>query len=127
VSEILANKEQWLNVDETSLAGRSKRRRQSDYPNIEEAMGLWIENAVRDNITLTDHIVKQNARQFTTLFEYQSFSAANGWLHGFKKRNNLQSYKKCGEAGSVNSDLLPQQRFELKLILAGYIMWGVRY
>ena len=83
-------------------------------------MGLWIENAVRDNITLTDHIIKQKTRQFTTLFEYQGFSAANEWLHGFKKRNNLQSYKKCGKAGSVNSDLLPQQRSELKLILADY-------
>ena len=77
-------------------------------------------NAVRDNITLTDHIVKQKAKQLATLFEHQSFSAANGWLHSFKKRNNLQSYKKCGEAGSVNSDLLPQQRSALKSILAGY-------
>jgi len=34
VSEILAKKEQWLSVDETSLAGRSKRRRQSEYPDI---------------------------------------------------------------------------------------------
>src|SRR6185503_13058054 len=52
--------------------------------------------------------------------EYQSFSAANGWLHGFKRRNNLQSYRKCSEAGSVNSDLLLQQRSKLKSILAGY-------
>ena len=58
VNKILANKEQWLNVDATLPAGRSKRPRQSDYPDIEEAMGLWIENAVRDNITFTDHIVK---------------------------------------------------------------------
>ena len=45
MSEILANEEQWLNVDATSLAGRSKRRRQSDYPDIEE--GLWIHNTHR--------------------------------------------------------------------------------
>ena len=41
-------------------------------------------------------------------------------MRGFKRRNNLQSYRKYGEAGSVNSDLLPQQRSELKSILAGY-------
>ena len=34
MSEILAKKEQWLSIDETSLAGRSKRRRQSEYPDI---------------------------------------------------------------------------------------------
>ena len=71
VSEILAKKEQWLSIDETSLAGRSKRRRQSEYPDIEEAMGLWVENAVRDNITLTDHIVKRKAKQFATLGEFE--------------------------------------------------------
>ena len=34
-------------------------------------MGLWVENAVRDNITLTDHIVKRKAKQFATLDEFE--------------------------------------------------------
>ena len=61
MNEILAKKEQWLSVDETSLAGRSERRRQSEYLDIKRR---WV-------ITLIDHIVKRKAKQFATLGEFE--------------------------------------------------------
>ncbi|CAG8639170.1 5379_t:CDS:2 [Paraglomus occultum] len=61
VSEILTNKEHWLNVDETSLAGRAKRRRQSDYPNIEEAMApkLTILDAINFSVSAWDKVTSK--------------------------------------------------------------------
>ena len=97
-----------------------KRRRQSSFPNIEEALSLWVENAVSDKVTLTDSILREKARKFAVLFNNREFGAANGWLEGFKKRNNLKSYKKRGEAGSVDVAKLPEQREHLKSILEGY-------
>ena len=57
VSEILSNIDYWLNIDEKSTTGTFKRRRQSNFPNIEEALSLWVENAVSNKVTLTDSIV----------------------------------------------------------------------
>ena len=48
ISEILSNSNYWLNIDEASTTGTFKRRRQSSFPNIEEALSLWVENAVSD-------------------------------------------------------------------------------
>jgi len=55
----ICEKEQWLSIDETSLARRSKRRRQSEYPDIKMRWVFGSKNAVRDNTRLTDHIVKR--------------------------------------------------------------------
>ena len=120
ISEILSNSDYWLNIDEASTTGTFKRRRQSSFPNIEEALSLWVENAVSDKVTLTDSILREKARKFAVLFNNREFGATNGWLEGFKKRNNLKSYKKRGEAGSVDVAKLPEQREHLKSILEGY-------
>ncbi|CAG8599747.1 17114_t:CDS:2 [Acaulospora morrowiae] len=119
VSEILSNSDFWLNIDEESTIGIFKRRRQSNFPNIEEALGLWVENAVSDKVTLMDSILKEKAKKFAILFDNYEFGATNGWLEGFKKRNSLKSYKKKGEAGSVDLTKLPEQRTYLKSILEG--------
>ena len=75
-------------------------RRQSSFPNIEEALSLWVENAVSDKVTLTDSILREKARKFAVLFNNREFGATNGWLEGFKKRNNLKSYKSEGKRGA---------------------------
>ncbi|CAG8791554.1 6253_t:CDS:1, partial [Acaulospora morrowiae] len=46
VNEILSNSNFWLNIDEDSAISTFKRRCQSSFPNIEEALGLWVENAI---------------------------------------------------------------------------------
>jgi len=71
-------------------------------------------------MTLTDSILREKARKFAVLFNNREFGATNGWLEGFKKRNNLKSYKKRGEAGSVDVAKLPEQHAYLKSILEGY-------
>ena len=69
MSEILPKKEQWLSVDETSLAGRSKRRHQSEYPDIKRR---WVFGSkMLFAITLADHIIKRKAKQFATLDEFE--------------------------------------------------------
>ena len=86
ISEILSNSDYWLNIDEASTTGTFKRRRQSSFPNIEEALSLWVENAVSDKVTLTDSILREKARKFDVLLE---FGATNGWLEGIQKKNKI--------------------------------------
>ena len=76
MSEILAKKEQWLSVDETSLAGSVVK------VNIRILRGDgsldW--NAVRDNIALTYYIVKRKAKQFATLGEFEFVNIEQTWI-----------------------------------------------
>ena len=95
----MSNSDYWLNIDENSTTGTFKRRRQSSFPNIEEALSLWVENAASDKVTLTDLILKEKAKKFAVLFDNCEFGATNGWLEGFKKRNNLNLTKSEGKQG----------------------------
>ena len=42
-----------------------KRRHQSNFPNIEEVLSPWVENAVSDKVTLTDSILREKAKKFS--------------------------------------------------------------
>ncbi|CAG8649103.1 1351_t:CDS:2 [Acaulospora morrowiae] len=117
ISEILSNSDYWLNIDEEFTIDIFKRRYQSNFPNIKEALDLWIENAISDKVTLTDSILKEKTKKFAILFDNYEFGATNRWLEEFKKKNSLKSYKKKGEAGSINLIKLPEQHIYLKSIL----------
>jgi hypothetical protein len=53
------------------------------------------------NHTLRGDILQQKAKFFADKFGIIGFNASAGWLTNFKKRNNLRSYVKSGEAASA--------------------------
>ncbi|CAB4491941.1 unnamed protein product [Rhizophagus irregularis] len=74
VSDILKRKSEYLSVSSSEL--ERKRFRQPMYKEIDDAVGIWMSQFLAANQTL------------------------RGWLSNFKKRNNVQSYIKSGEAAS---------------------------
>ena len=55
VSDILKRSEFWLNLD---AMAQIKRQRKVNCPNIEEAMSMWVERAIWNGLTITDHILQ---------------------------------------------------------------------
>ena len=45
---------------------------------------------------------------------------SNGWIQKFKKRNQLHVYRLHGEAGSVSTESLPEERRKLKEIISKF-------
>jgi hypothetical protein len=50
------------------------------------------------------------------------FSATDGWLSGFKKRNGIKSYRLHGESASVTPESLGPAREELRKVLQSYTL-----
>ena len=85
-------------------------------------MSLWIENAIAGGVILTDLLIKEKAKIFVEALNIQEedLSFSNGWLHKFKRRNNIRRYRMHGESGSAPLASLSEERTRLQSILNQY-------
>ncbi|CAG8758326.1 tigger transposable element-derived protein 6-like [Rhizophagus irregularis DAOM 181602=DAOM 197198] len=95
------------------------RHKEVKFPALEHAMSLWVENVTAGGVILTDLLIKEKAKIFAEAFNIQEedLSFSNGWLHKFKKRNNIRKYRIHGELGSALLASLPEERARLQEIL----------
>jgi len=120
VSDILRNKDKWLLIDMNSEEGKKQRERPVQFPQVEEAMVLWVTNALAVELTINTDILREKAEFFARRFEINNFSASNGWISNFKKRNNIREYTKWGEAASAPLENLDEERQKLREIIKDY-------
>jgi hypothetical protein len=120
VSDILKEKDRWLSIDVNSYQANLKREKKTPFPLIEEALTVWVENALQADIIITDSILSTKALGFAFLLKENKFKGSNGWVDKFKKRHNLKQYHIHGEAASVPLENLETMRENLKQILKNY-------
>jgi len=120
VSDILRNKGKWLHIDMNSEEGKKQRDRPVQFPQVEEAMALWVTNALAAELTINTDILREKAEFFAKHFETNNFLASNGWISNFKKRNNIREYTKLGEAASAPLETLDEERQKLHEIIKEY-------
>jgi len=120
VSKILKRSSHWLRLELESTTARFKRDRKSTFPEIEEAMIIWVDQAIAQGLTLQGHMVQEKAKWFAGRLGVKAFNASDGWLAKFKKRNRLSSYKRRGESASAPIEEIPRFRAELQEVLHEY-------
>jgi hypothetical protein len=120
VTDILNQKERWLEIDPESFDANKKKRRSLIYENIDQAMAIWVERAIDACLDINGDILKEKAKNFSVLLGIEDFKASEGWLTKFKQRHNIKQYLKQGESGSAPISELPLYREDLKNITAQY-------
>ena len=91
------------------------------YKEIYDAVGIWMSQFLAANQTLRDDILQKKAKQFADRFGITEFTASAGWLMNFKRRNNVQSYIKSGEAASGPSlEVIDEYRQKIAEKLSEY-------
>jgi hypothetical protein len=120
VSDILKEKDRWLAIDTESYKAGLKREKKITFPFIEEALTIWVENALQAGLIITDSILLTKALGFAFLFSEDKFKGSNGWVDNFKKRHNLRQYNIHSEAASAPLDDLDTMRNEIRSILKNY-------
>src|SRR6266498_1484799 len=101
ICDTLKAKERWLAVDFNSHQAGLKREKKVLFPFIEEALTIWVENALQTGLVLTDDILSTKALEFVFLLKEDKFKGSNGWVDDFKKWHNLKQYNIYGEATNV--------------------------
>ena len=94
VSDILRNKDKWLLVNPDLEEANKQREKNVHFPQVEEALSLWITNALSANLIISDDTLHKKAKFFAQQFEITRFSASNKWVDKFKKCHNLKKYIK---------------------------------
>lgn len=121
VSDILKNKEKWLNIELNSSGATKQKEKSAKFPELEEALAIWISKALAANKTITGEIIIAKAADFAKLMNIENFTGSIGWLNNFKKRHNIKQYNKHGEAQSgPNEEELAKEREKLQELISNY-------
>ena len=120
ISDILKERNRWLAIDLNSLQAGLRREKKVAFPDIEEALTIWVYNAIRNNLTITDNILSTKALGFAFLLKEDKFKGSNGWIESFKKWHNLKLYSVHGESASAPLKDLDVMRDKLRQTLKDY-------
>jgi hypothetical protein len=120
ISDTLKTKDRWLAIDPESYQAGLKREKKVSFPNIEEALTIWVETALQAGLIITDNILSTKALGFAFLLKENKFKCSGGWVDNFKKRHNLRQYHIHGEAASAPLEDLDTMRENLRQTLKDY-------
>ena len=112
ISTIVANKDKILeHFSQNNIKSNNKRMRCSNFPEIEDSLNMWFNNAItQPNITIDGPVMKAQALKYANLHGIHDFKASNGWLDAFRKRNNISYRNVIGESGLVDKTLVDNYR-----------------
>lgn len=120
ISDILKEKDQWLAVDVNSFQAGLRREKKIPFPDIEEALTIWVDKALQSGLIITDNILLTKALGFAFLLNEDKFKSSNGWIDNFKKRHNLRQYTMHGEVSSAPLEDLDTMRENLRQTLKNF-------
>ncbi|GBB87269.1 hypothetical protein RclHR1_01370028 [Rhizophagus clarus] len=115
ISDTLKKSQKWLEIDPQAPEAQGKRQNKLNFPEIEEALTLWVLKALENGVDISDQVLHEKAIAFASLYKVENFKGSNGWIGGFKKRHNLSCYLKQGEAASAPLDKLDEFRKTFKI------------
>ncbi|CAG8759418.1 14600_t:CDS:1, partial [Dentiscutata heterogama] len=83
---------------------------------------IWVNQVIVSGLSVSEALISEKARYFVTVMgiSEEDMKFSNGWLNGFKQRNNLKVYKIHGKANDAPLELLPNMRAELRTLIAKY-------
>ncbi|KAI7957779.1 hypothetical protein MJO29_001978 [Puccinia striiformis f. sp. tritici] len=103
----------------------TKKVRQLSYPKVEASLVEWMTQAIHCNMTITGDIIKARWRDFARLAGIPSeewLKLSGGWLDSFKRRHQLKSYRKHGEAASADITVVESEVERVKEITKDYLL-----
>ncbi|GBB86480.1 hypothetical protein RclHR1_12900007 [Rhizophagus clarus] len=80
ISDILKKSEKWLALKLDSYEASLKKQVKPSFPQVDEALGFWVEKAINNNITISGELLAQKACDFATLLDVQDFKGSDGWV-----------------------------------------------
>lgn len=92
VGDIINEKEKWLAIAENSTDANKKRNRGGEWPQLEEALAIWVNLANEANHTVTGAILSQKSMQFAQKLNISDFKSSQESINPFSLLNITGSY-----------------------------------
>lgn len=120
LSRICSKKAEILKEAASGELSNCKRKRLSEYPDLEKSLFIWFKQTRDKDIPVSGTLLKEKAKKFADSLKIDDFKASNGWLDGFKKRHSISFRKICGEEKAVNSEVCESWLEDLPKLTDGY-------
>ncbi|KAJ1520378.1 hypothetical protein ONE63_003513 [Megalurothrips usitatus] len=95
-------------IESAALAGDKKQKKikKSPFDDVERALVQWIHQARSLPVkpALSGSTLKAQAKIIASRLGVENFTATNGWLTRFRRRNKISYVKLSGESADVNND-----------------------
>ncbi|GAB0091425.1 hypothetical protein DMENIID0001_062680 [Sergentomyia squamirostris] len=99
-------------------SGKKKKLNLEKHPKTSQAVSLWFFSMREKGLPVNGALLQEKARGFYQEFRDGSdFSASNGWLNRWKKKEGIRQLTICGESLSSKEDLLPAFMQELQRVV----------
>ncbi|GFV21449.1 tigger transposable element-derived protein 4 [Trichonephila clavipes] len=116
LSTILKNKEKIFSASSSRVR---KRVSKGNFTCLEQCLVSWMRQCRGQNIPMGGSLFKEKAKAFAKELGIE-FSASEGWLTNFKKRNGIVFKKMCGESSSVNINVCSKWQNSLLDLIKEY-------
>ena len=123
VGDILHDKRRWEEGTEglSDTDMKKKKSRTGKHSKLEKALFLWFTSARAKNITVTQDILREKAKQFGEQLGIDSdFLYSFGWINRFKRRFGISNRKLFGESASVDPEFLERGISEIRDVIKDY-------
>ncbi|XP_060759521.1 tigger transposable element-derived protein 4-like [Neoarius graeffei] len=88
-------------------AGGVKRVRKVSYEDVDAALLVWFrQKAALLDIRIDTEMLRLKAEYFARQLGHEDTTISGGWVNRFKRRWGIGKVLKCGEAGSVDQDVV---------------------
>ena len=99
---------------------RKRRCLFSPYDDINELVWKWFQAAVQRNGIISGPLIKAQALKYAEELNKPDFTASNGWLESFIKRNNIVFKTQSGERADVKNATVTDWKSKLPHLCEGY-------
>lgn len=79
-----------------------KRQRTGAQKQVDKSLSIWFKDMRSKNAIITGPMLMDKAKSFSLMLDVD-FEPTNGWLDRWKKRENIQFKKLCGEKNSADT------------------------
>jgi hypothetical protein len=96
----------WKNREKILLAHASsnkniKKVKTSKYDELDKLLITWFKQTTKDNLTVQTFLLQEKASKIGLNLGIENFTCGDGWIQRFKRRHNIVSGTKSGEASDV--------------------------
>jgi hypothetical protein len=87
------------------------------HPEIDQAMIQWVHLMERNHVNISLDSLQGAARDMAAAAGVHDFTASNGWAETFRNRHKLTRVRLCGEANSVDTEVVTKGQEDFAKIL----------
>jgi hypothetical protein len=108
-------------INDNPNALSSKRPRIVTRPDVERALILWVRHMENRCETVTGPMLREKRKRFEDEFNVPDNERLSGeWLQSFCNAYKIREYRRHGEAGSVDTKAVDEERERCRKILAKF-------